>query len=95
MIASRSRNPSGRTMENHMKTAPPLAYRGKEVDALLGIGKSTRYSWQDPMSPQFDPTWPVPKKISARSIVYIASEVAAWLESRPRTRVIQKSEGTK
>ncbi len=76
-----------------MKTASPLGYRGKEVDALLRIGKSTRYSWQDPKSPQFDPTWPVPKRISARSIIYLANEINAWLESRPRTRAIQKSGG--
>lgn len=62
----------------------PLTYRGRAVDKLLGISKSSRYSWQDEKSPQFDPTWPLPVKLSARSTAYLASEIAAWLAARPR-----------
>ncbi len=69
-----------------MNTFKPLTYRGSEVDSLLGISKSTRYTWQDPKSPQYDPTWPVPIKLSARSTGYLVSEIEAWLASRPRAR---------
>lgn len=71
-----------------MNAFKPLTYRGSEVDLLLGISKSTRYTWQDPKSPQYDPTWPVPVKLSARSTGYLVSEIEAWLASRPRARVV-------
>jgi prophage regulatory protein len=82
------------TRKVHMNSKlTPLTYRGKEVDAILGISKSTRYSWQDVNSPQYDPTWPVPIKLSARSTGYIVQEVEAWLASRPRNRAIKQAEG--
>jgi prophage regulatory protein len=73
-------------------TTKPLTYPGRVVDSILGIGRSTRYSWQDPKSPQYDPSWPLPIKLSARSIGYHVHEVEAWLASRPRTRLIEKAE---
>jgi len=75
-----------------MGTSKPLTYRGREVDSLLGISKSTRYARQDPNSPQFDPTWPLPIRLSARSTGYLVIEIEAWLASRPRTRVIEQTE---
>lgn len=72
-----------------MNSPKPLTYRGREVDSLLSISKSTRYAWQDPKSPQYDPSWPLPIKLSARSAGYLVSEIEAWLASRPRTRVIK------
>lgn len=76
-----------------MGTIRALTYRGREVDSLLGISKSTRYAMQDPKSGQFDPTWPLPIKLSTRSIGYLVSEVEIWLASRPRARSIQSMEG--
>lgn len=69
-----------------------LAYRGQEVDSLLRISKSARHSWQDPNSPQYDPTWPLPVKLSARTTVYLADEIEAWLASRPRGRIGKPAE---
>lgn len=76
-----------------MNTTRPLTYRGREVDALLGISRSTRYARQDPKSPQYDPSWPIPIMLSVRSTGYIAQEVEAWLASRPRARLIKNAEG--
>ncbi len=75
-----------------MNPTKPLTYRGREVDALLGISKSSRYNWQDPKSPQYDPTWPLPIKLSARSTGYRVTEIEAWLAARPRacSRVIRQ-----
>lgn len=75
-----------------MNTIKPLTYRGKEVDAMFGTSRSARYSWQDPKSPQYDPTWPLPIKLSARSTGYLVSELEAWLASRPRARVVANEE---
>ncbi len=66
---------------------------GAEVDVWLGIGKSTRHSWQDPKSPYFDSTWPLPIKLGARKTVYITNEVEAWLALRPRSRDAEISKG--
>jgi len=73
-----------------MNSTKPLTYRGREVDSLLGISKSTRYSWQNVNSPQYDPGWPVPIKLSARSTAYLVSEIETWLASRPRVRDINQ-----
>jgi prophage regulatory protein len=75
-----------------MGTTKVLTYRGQEVDAMLGISKSTRYARQDPKSPQYDPTWPLPIKLSARSTGYFVNEIESWLASRPRTRVVVQAE---
>lgn len=75
-----------------MNTKNRLTYRGREVDEKLGTSRSARYSWQDPESPQYDPTWPLPIKLSARSVGYLANEIDAWLASRPRTRVIPQGD---
>ena len=74
-----------------MDSTKPLTYRGREVDEKFGFSKSTRYSMQDPKSPQYDPTWPLPVKLSARSTGYLVNEIEAWLASRPRTRVVQEA----
>jgi prophage regulatory protein len=75
-----------------MGTIKPLTVPGKVVEEIVGISKSTRYSLQDPKSPQYDPSWPLPIKLSARSTGYFLHEVEAWLASRPRTRFIEKTE---
>lgn len=73
-------------------TQKRLTYRGREVDGLLGVSRSARYTWQDPNSPQFDPTWPLPIRLSARSVGYPVAEVEAWLAARPRTRHTEQQE---
>lgn len=69
-----------------MSPIKPPHMSGAEIDAWLGVGKSTRHSWQDPKSPYYDPTWPLPIKLGARKTMYITSEVENWLASRPRSR---------
>jgi len=66
----------------------PLIYRGAQVDALLGISKSTRYARQNPNSKQYDPSWPLPVKLSERSTGYLVSEIETWLAARPCSRAI-------
>lgn len=77
-----------------MSILKQLHLAGAEVDTLLGIGKSTRFSWQDPKSPYYDPTWPLPIRLGARKTVYIAEEISAWLKARPRTRDITGAKPT-
>lgn len=75
-----------------MGTNKPLTYRGREVDSLLGTSRSARYSWQDPKSPQYDSTWPLPIRLSTRTTGYLVTEIEAWIASRPRAGVIKAEE---
>ncbi|WP_447774066.1 helix-turn-helix transcriptional regulator [Variovorax boronicumulans] len=72
-----------------MSTVKPSHMSGAQIDAWLGIGKSTRYSWQDPKSPYHDPTWPLAIKLGTRRATYVLSEVEAWLAGRPRSRLAE------
>jgi len=71
-----------------MENTKPLIYTGKEVDHLTRGSKSARHDRQNPKSPRFDPSWPQPVRLSARSVGYIPSEIDAWIASRPRVRNI-------
>lgn len=58
-------------------------------DDVLDItkqGRSSLYARCNPKSPSFDPTFPVPVRIGSSSVRWIASEIEAWIESRPRAR---------
>lgn len=61
--------------------------RMPQLTKKTGASRSSVYEWLNPKSPRFDPTFPVPVKLSGASIGWIEAEVDAWLASRPRTRV--------
>jgi prophage regulatory protein len=60
--------------------------RMPQLTKKTGASRSSIYDWLNPKSPRFDPTFPVPVKLSGASIGWIEAEVDAWLASRPRTR---------
>ena len=76
-----------------MATNELLTYSGAEVEENLGISKGTRLNWGNPKHPDFDPTWPQPLCLSARSKRYRRHEIVAWLDSRPRARNAIQAEG--
>lgn len=49
----------------------------KDVTSLVGISTSTLYRWID------DGTFPRARQLSVNCVRWPASEVKAWLESRP------------
>ena len=53
-----------------------------ETKQVSGQSRSTIYNKLNPKSPQYDPTFPKPIKLGARSIGWIEAEVQAWIESR-------------
>ena len=75
-----------------MNSIKRLTYKGSEVDVLLGSSKSARFSRENPKSQHYDPTWPIPVKLSARSTGYLVTEIEAWLASRPRARQLAQQE---
>lgn len=56
--------------------------RRKQVQARLGLARSTLYDKLNSRSPRHDPTFPKPIKIGIAAIGFIESEIQAWLESR-------------
>lgn len=63
--------------------------RRKQVEARTGLSRSSIYARlrQNPKRPgDYDPTFPKPVSIGAKSIGFIESEVEAWIAAQ-----IQKS----
>lgn len=56
--------------------------RTAKACALLGISKTTLYTWS-----KMDPTFPQPIRIGARCTAWKADELAAWIESRSRVEL--------
>lgn len=58
---------------------------GLKLDAVLkrtGSSRTSTYARMDPKSKYYDPTFPKQIRISANRVVWIESEIDAWLESR-------------
>lgn len=56
--------------------------RMPHMEEKLKVCRTTMYSWGDPSSPYFDPTWPKPVKLGARAVAWDEALVDAWIESR-------------
>lgn len=70
-------------MTNQIKTALTILRR-KQVQERTGLPSSTMYCMMDKKSPYYDCTFPTQIHLSASSVGWIESEVAAWIESRIR-----------
>ncbi len=55
-----------------------------EVAKKLSIGKSTIYDWLNPKSPRYDPNFPKPIKLSAKTIGWLSTMVDEWIENKQR-----------
>lgn len=55
---------------------------------LADVGRSTIYDWMNPNSPRYDPSFPIPIKLSftGGAIAWIEQEIDEWLSSRVRVR---------
>ena len=65
--------------------------RSAEVQARTGLSRSSMYARMNPGDPAYDRSFPLPVNVSSTGKVsnrWIASEVDAWIVSRPRTRAI-------
>ena len=60
-----------------------MILRRKQLEARMGIARSTIYDRLNPRSPRFDPSFPQPVKIGGCTC-WIASEVQAYLEEKVR-----------
>ena len=70
-------------MSNH---TPKTLLRRTEVEARTKLSRAALYAKLSPNDASFDPSFPVPIRISACSIRWIEEEIDSWIESRPRAR---------
>lgn len=72
-------------------SVPVTILRLKQVTACTGLSRSAIYDKLNTKSPRHDPTFPVQVRLGF-AVGWHASEIEAWLASRPRTRLIDKTE---
>lgn len=60
----------------------PQMMRLKDVIQITRLSRSTIYEIMDEKSKRYDPTFPKQIKLTERSVVWRADQIAAWLESK-------------
>ncbi|NKJ47190.1 hypothetical protein CIC12_10635 [Burkholderia sp. SG-MS1] len=60
--------------------------RMKALNETTGVSRSAAYNKLDPASKYFDPTFPKPIRLGARTVGWRESEVEAWIASRALAR---------
>lgn len=61
-----------------------LIVRPSNLKATVGIGKTHAYAKINPKSPAYDPAFPKPVRLSARSVGWRIDDLKAWLDARQR-----------
>ncbi|AWF34498.1 prophage CP4-57 regulatory family protein [Klebsiella oxytoca] len=51
----------------------------------LGIARATIYDWLNDKSPRYDPTFPIQRRLGAKSVGWLESELDDWLKNRPKS----------
>ncbi|EMD9442900.1 helix-turn-helix transcriptional regulator [Burkholderia stagnalis] len=60
--------------------------RIKRLTEKTGFSRSSTYNKTNPASKYFDPSFPKPIRLGARSVGWLESEVDAWIASRAESR---------
>jgi prophage regulatory protein len=66
------------------QTAPTILRR-RQVEARTGLSRSTIYAKlrHNPKRPQdYDPTFPRPVSLGAKSVGWVEAEISAWLTAK-------------
>lgn len=58
--------------------------RIKELQAKIGLGRSSIYEKLDPKSPRYDASFPLPLALGASAKGWLDKDVDEWLESLAR-----------
>jgi prophage regulatory protein len=72
-------------MHHQQDRGPLRVIRRAEVQARLGIGRSTLYSYLNERSPNYLPTFPKPIRIGT-TVGFIEHELDAFVTSRMKAR---------
>lgn len=60
----------------------PVILRLKQVQARIGLGRSSIYAMMDPRSPYYDSNFPKSIRITAKCVGWIEAEITAWVVAR-------------
>ena len=69
-------------LQSAQNSSFPKMLRIKQVIELTGLSRTTIYALMNPSSSRHDPTFPQRVPLTRATVGWIASEIAAWLESR-------------
>jgi prophage regulatory protein len=56
--------------------------RRPEVEKKTGASRTTIYDWTNPQSKRYDPTFPRPIRLGARSVGWLESKIDEWIVRR-------------
>ena len=60
--------------------------RMKMMTEKTGVSRSSTYNKLNPANKHFDPSFPKPIRLGARSVGWLESEVDAWIATRAESR---------
>ena len=61
--------------------------RHRDVQAKIGVARSTIYDWINPKSPRFDVAFPKPVKIGLNSVGWLESEIDNWIIAKRQDKI--------
>ena len=71
-----------------------MLLRRAEVEEWTKLSRSSIYAKTNPRDRGYDAGFPVPVRIGSTSVRWVASEIEAWIDSRPRAKAVgQASKG--
>lgn len=74
-------------MQSSFLTHPPVRVVGiKKVLEMTSLSRSTHFEKLNKRSKSYDPTYPRPLKLGARSVGYVEQEVIDWVKARMEER---------
>ncbi|MFH6894479.1 helix-turn-helix transcriptional regulator [Providencia huaxiensis] len=53
-----------------------------EVMARISVSRSTIYDWLNPISPRYDPTFPIQIRLGKQSVGWAESAINEWLKNK-------------
>lgn len=60
----------------------------KDVGHYTGLSRSTIYEINNDKSERYDPTFPKKVQLTQVRVVWVASEIAEWIESKMEARIM-------
>ena len=56
--------------------------RVKEVEAMLGVARSTIYDWMNVNSKRYDASFPKKVKLGQKSVGWVEGQLVEWLRAK-------------
>jgi prophage regulatory protein len=73
------------TQQSKIPTQARRILRRRDVEVAIGISRSMIYAKLDPNAKQYDPGFPRPVQLGAKSVGWYSDEIQNWIDTRNRT----------